>query len=186
MDNPMYLSSSLGAENDRTIFHYTDATGLIGILETWSIWASSIIFLNDAAEFHHTSSAIRDYVASNKNGDKEKLLIDLATNVSFGMTQSLGSFTTSLLHTNVFVASFSSKCDDLNQWRAYASKNGYCIGFKPSMLKNSAEHQGFVLNQVRYTKEEKDRLIQPVVDRYLSDCQWLNTTIDQLKLLKGV
>jgi hypothetical protein len=32
------------------VYHYTDATGVCGILENSSIWATSYLFLNDLSE----------------------------------------------------------------------------------------------------------------------------------------
>ena len=37
----------------KTVYHYTDAAGLIGILKNRQIWATHVTYLNDASELLH-------------------------------------------------------------------------------------------------------------------------------------
>jgi hypothetical protein len=45
--------ASKRAAPDR-IYHYTDAAGLLAIIQTKTIWATDLAFLNDSREFVHT------------------------------------------------------------------------------------------------------------------------------------
>ena len=44
----------------RTVHHYTTSSGACGILNTGTIWATDIRFLNDSSEWHHTLDITRD------------------------------------------------------------------------------------------------------------------------------
>src|SRR5258708_287861 len=48
------LSTSIPDE----LFHYTDAKGLLGIIQDKSIWASSVYYLNDASEVRYGSDLL--------------------------------------------------------------------------------------------------------------------------------
>jgi len=50
-----------------TLFHYTTAAGLLGILKNGNIWASDLRFLNDAQESVYARDMIID--AIEKNGE---------------------------------------------------------------------------------------------------------------------
>jgi hypothetical protein len=135
-----FTSDSIGPPDDRTVFHYTSQAGLEGILRTKSIWATNIRYLNDAAEFKHAIGLFKAHISSRPNLDSHsKLLLEVLHRDAFGQWW----------HENsplpIYVASFSSEADQLSQWRAYASSNGYCIGFPPSMLKKLAAAQGYEL-----------------------------------------
>jgi len=45
------ISTVLGSRPTGLLYHYTDAKGLVGMLEAQQIWASHIMHLNDAT-FH--------------------------------------------------------------------------------------------------------------------------------------
>lgn len=175
----MYLARDFGPEDDRTIFHYTDAAGLDGILKTRTIWASSINYLNDSKEIYYARDLVRNYVNANYDSEVNRLLIELAIGHIF---PELGG---DLFHAQIYVTSFSAKCDDLSQWRAYASKHGYCIGFAPSMLTEHAKQQGFSLEKVCYKKEDQEVLIKPIADSYLSASRELSLSAGQLQSLTG-
>lgn len=44
----------------KTVFHYTTAAGLLGILNTRQIWLSDINFLNDSKEMLYAARAVAD------------------------------------------------------------------------------------------------------------------------------
>ena len=176
------LSRDLGPEGDRTIFHYTDSAGLEEILRTQSIWASSILYLNDSEEIYGAYRLIRQLVRDKDYSDTDQLFIELAVSRASGTADSIGS---EITHGQVYVTSFSGKCDDLSQWRAYASQHGYCIGFAPSHLKKVTESKEFILDKVRYETEDKNVLIKPIINAYLSGCRELDISSKVLNSLMG-
>lgn len=58
------------------IFHYTSQSGLIGIVTTKSLWATSIHHLNDATEFGYARTLMKTAVAKTKR-DAPSALIDV-------------------------------------------------------------------------------------------------------------
>ncbi|TCJ69148.1 UNVERIFIED_ORG: DUF2971 family protein [Dietzia maris] len=114
------------------IYHYTDAAGLRGILQTGRIWATHTDFLNDAAELTFACNELK--VALREQIEVVKLLDESADQGgSREVAKSfLGDFVEDLNGTtggNVYVSSFSLDGDSLAQWRAYAPA-GYAIEFE--------------------------------------------------------
>ena len=108
------------------VWHYTNADGLIGILESGKIWSTQVTCLNDTLELRYFSDclhrAIKDWRA--QQIDDQTLAIALRV-----ADEALDKrdFTT----TGHFVACFSEVKDDLDQWRGYGGGEcGYAIGFR--------------------------------------------------------
>src|SRR4051812_47406897 len=90
----------------RRLFHYTDATGLIGVLEHRAMWASDVRYLNDSSELEHGLALIgqalqKEHAAATDQGVLGHLLVTCDT---VGM----------LSQGEVFAASFSEVADDLS------------------------------------------------------------------------
>ena len=113
------------------IYHYTDAAGLRGILQTGRVWATHTDFLNDAAELEFACDELKDALR-----EQIELLKDLDESAEQGGSREaaaafLQDFVEDLNGTiggNVYVSSFSLDGDSLAQWRAYAPA-GYAIEF---------------------------------------------------------
>ena len=128
------------------LFHYTDGTGLLGIMKSSSIWASEARYLNDEKEVElakdyvqNCASNLRQYrEASQFTPDEKQLLEELEHSAR-------------ATRPGVCVVSFSEERDLLSQWRAYGGTNeSYCLGLSGAVLRTCAEHQGFVLGQCTY------------------------------------
>jgi Protein of unknown function (DUF2971) len=100
------------------LFHYTTSTGLQGILETGTVWATNILFLNDAREFVHGLEPLL-----------QRLRIEVAKHYPAAavsaFTNHLGADSREM---QFFVASFCEDGDLLSQWRGYAAPGGYALG----------------------------------------------------------
>ena len=157
----IFTADSLGPSDDRTLFHYTSQAGLEGILRTSSIWATNIRYLNDAAEFKHTVGLFKDHISSRRDLDSHsKLLLEVLHDDAFGRPWH------EHVPLSLYVASFSREADQLSQWRAYAPSNGYCVGFAPSVLKQTA---GYELIECVYGREEQElRAAQVVASKALA------------------
>ncbi len=112
-----------------TLYHYTDASGLVGMLTNHKVWFTDIRFLNDKTEIIHTRNLVNSLLSSyiKKNPD------NLSTEFAESVTRWQGIENAD----EVFSFSLSAKEDDLSQWRGYAREgNGFTIGFSgPSILK---------------------------------------------------
>jgi len=103
------------------VFHYTSATGLLGIVESRCVWASAAAGLNDKAEIRQGWSKINAWLKAQKQTHEIETLVDYAE-APFQDTH------------DVFVLSGSTAGDDANQWRLYADRGkGYAIEFDPTI-----------------------------------------------------
>lgn len=113
-----------------TLFHYTTADGLKGIVEKNELWATSAYYLNDTAEIIYgygvLAEVLKDWISS--CGLPERSL-------SLGVAKQLqDGFGNQLFNRNIinpiYLACFCEDGNLLSQWRAYGQSGGYSIGFR--------------------------------------------------------
>jgi hypothetical protein len=182
------------------VWHYTTGKGLLGILESNSIWASNINLLNDATENIRAKQLIRDNVrkrikltGKTAKADYEAIINMMGKDVALKLAlpqkeykkrlrELLSQSVWSQFENNIFVACFSQRKDSLSQWRAYTTVGGsYAVGFKKSSLMklhaNPAGKQGkdFVRRQFRgveyYSKKKHDDVFDSFAQTLI--LQWL-------------
>lgn len=109
-----------GRRTDRpSVFHYTSAAGLLGMIEHGELWASEAGGLNDYSEI----SAGRDFVREAWPAERDRFASrhDPGTATFLDqMIMRLGSDWWSTGPDGVFVLCASTVDDDANQWRLYA------------------------------------------------------------------
>jgi hypothetical protein len=114
-----------------TVWHYTTGRGLLGIIESGTIFATQVACLNDSTEIRYAMKLYRDALtdlqqANATDTDANRFLTELLAWSSDDPALPIhGS-------SRFFVACFSRLEDDLNQWRAYSEpggENGYAIAF---------------------------------------------------------
>ena len=133
-----------------TLYHYTTAAGLKGILDSKSLWASDYRLLNDTSEFRYGLAIITSQIQSNENDIKL---------VSADAWLMLESLLTETERSGVFalVASLSIKGDLLSQWRGYNGGKGYAVGINADWLNQNAQSQKFSLFPIVYTQNEQQK-----------------------------
>lgn len=105
---------------DAPVYHYTSATGLIGILTEHALWASESTSLNDLGEIRQGWSFIREYLGKDESEDAAYLL-NLVTDIPDSFLEP-------------FVLSASTSADDANQWRLYGDEGrGYAVRLDSSV-----------------------------------------------------
>jgi hypothetical protein len=113
------------------LYHYTNDVGLRGILETGQLWLTDIFDLNDPSELSHGfSHAIKAMNAMASEGRPESRIFakNFAAFAEQGAIEKAAHY---------FLSSFSSRGDDLGQWRAYADNGrGYALGFDAEVLED--------------------------------------------------
>ena len=124
-----------------TLFHYTTAAGLLGILRSSTLWATDLRFLNDAQESIYAQELVADAVQGMKNP-----VLDPG-HVAHGMGQPAverfaryQGFVLDALNSaeyGVYVACFCESGDLLSQWRGYGSDHGYAIELNTDALKTA-------------------------------------------------
>jgi hypothetical protein len=110
------------------IYHYTNAAGLRGIMQSGTVWLTDAFALNDPSEFAHGLS--HAVTALQQRARKIGPTAEPFTRI-FAEFQMHGVHRA--IHINV--ASFSEDGDDLGQWRAYGDDGrGFALGFESAML----------------------------------------------------
>lgn len=124
-----------------TLFHYTTAAGLLGILNGANIWASDLRFLNDAQESVYARDMVIEAIANmenpvtrpehqaHKHGEPavetfaryQEFVLDELKDSEFG----------------VYVTCFCESGDLLSQWRGYGKDHGYAIEITKDALHNA-------------------------------------------------
>lgn len=99
------------------VWHYTDAGGLLGMLEHNELWASSYLHLNDGAEVTTGITAFDVQLAQAELSASERSF------VANHLEQAKGG----LLGAQTFILSASMAGDSLSQWRGYAGGSGFAV-----------------------------------------------------------
>ncbi len=121
-------------DSTETIYHYTSANGLRGILTNHEIWLTNTAFVNDITECKALKSEMDLFNEENfSNPDVKKAWFDY-------LKQDKED-------NSLYIGSFSRTEDFLGQWRAYGS---YSIGFETYKLAES----NFNLYECVYDKEK--------------------------------
>jgi hypothetical protein len=154
-------------------FHYTNADGVRGILQSKAIWLTDILHLNDPSELKFgmdpARARLHEHLQKSTNELAKRFLSDLDLLITKDVFDVFG----------FYVASFSLDGDHLDQWRAYADNGrGYCIEFSKSIFTGeslAANPAGRVLPvRIEYgrdTIENAQKLvIDEVVIRIRNDC----------------
>ena len=124
----------LQAEQDATdirfpLYHYTDGSGLKGILESGRIWFTDYRHLNDPSELTHGIELAQDVAreCGSRADGRVRLFLECFADM-FRHDNFSGRL-------EFFIASFSRARNDLAQWRAYADNGrGFAIGFAPAIF----------------------------------------------------
>ncbi|MDD3039488.1 DUF2971 domain-containing protein [Bacteroides sp.] len=117
------------------LYHYTTLDGLLGIIQTKTLYASDAMFLNDSSELQYGKELIIEsinHLISEKDfqttyyfdfGDKE---IELLNSVRNQLSKTTFKAT--------YIVCFTTESDILSQWRGYANNSGVRIGFNRDSL----------------------------------------------------
>lgn len=140
-------------QDPEVLYHYTTQGGMLGIIESASLWATKVQYFNDSAEYHLTlrlaEKLVNEFARDGRHGihsdgDRDVLLSEIK----------------STEQANVFVISLSALSDSLSQWRAYGSpSSAFAIGFRRADLKVIAEAIDWQLFKCVYVPEEHRRLV---------------------------
>ena len=146
------------------IYHYTSQKGLIGILTRKSLWATSILHLNDAAEFAYAISLVKSAV---------KRRLDFSKNANeLAILRAIRVLISTLNRNDRFIvcaACFSENSDQLRQWRGYCSPgSGFSIGFEYAQLEPPMMKSEVFLARCVYDIHRQIQLIDELLDGILA------------------
>ena len=144
------------------LFHYTTQAGLIGIVDSGSIWATKIQYLNDSSEFDLSifTNRIDKYIS-----DVEKVSSD---NFELDVLRLARVNTIGIANANICVTSFCTDGDLLSQWRGYTGGGaGYSIGFQTTELLQKIDIFGCKLRRCIYDEADQVAIIDEVISKAL-------------------
>lgn len=143
---------------EERLYHYTTASGLLGILEKKRIWASEIRFLNDMREFSEALDLIKTL-----NGT---ILADQQNRSAMVVNDRIQTILALPRHivTGIFVTSFSEEGNQLGQWRGYCPQGGFSIGFNAEYLKRTLKLKRCIYDRTEQQGYLKRRLL-PVLKK---------------------
>jgi Protein of unknown function (DUF2971) len=156
-----------------TLFHYTDAAGLMGIIESGVLRETHISFMNDSSEYLHAVSLLTQEIDQVRSTESDPVRIgfleEIREPVSRTRSQDAGPY---------FVTCLSAKENSLNQWRAYGrGQGGYSIGFDYAKLGQGMLALTGVLAPVIYELSQQSKLVHDILQWALDEYQRVATTI---------
>ncbi|CED57314.1 putative uncharacterized protein [Aliivibrio wodanis] len=145
------------------LYHYTDANGLIGILENKTLWVNDVNYMNDTHEIKHGLKVIREEFAKNED-DKSKYTVKFLDMLLSNIYQ-IGTF---------LITSFCKSGNILDMWRGYGSSGQkYSIEFDEGLLLTAMKEQypnadiGFY--DCVYGEEETKKLAENICKQWIAD-----------------
>ncbi len=158
-----------------TLYHYTRAEGLRGILSDGCIFVPRAACLNDPEEVKYGENLARKVLAERAAEQAEskavsplvKLLHEVATGPpvdSAGRPSAPGW--TGEVRFDPFVASFSAEPDLIGMWAYFARDGGYAVGFKRAELPVTIGADTFNLSRVIYDVNEQRRIFRRAIEKF--------------------
>ncbi len=149
------------AKPTNVLYHYTSLSGLMGIVDTRSLWISEIRYLNDAEELRHLGRWLSAEIAS--------LLEKPSSNAD--VLQQLRNWLPNRLEAGpkIFVGSFTENGNLLSQWRGYCPHGrGVSVGFAAEEIIAAAGDQDFLVGKCIYDTKQKHVLAERIIKRIVS------------------
>ncbi|MDQ2922611.1 MAG: DUF2971 domain-containing protein [Acidobacteriota bacterium] len=142
------------------LYHYTNAAGLLGIVEHNKIWATHINFLNDASELIYARRLVEEALKHEEEQAKSAIAREFFRRAAtcFDVSQTM----------DVFVSCFCEEGDLLSQWRGYAQAGeGYSIGVDGNQFGLIGGGRNFFFGPVEYDREAQERIVGVVLTMVL-------------------
>jgi hypothetical protein len=140
----------------RILFHYTSLEGFKGIVESGTIWASDIAFLNDTSEISHASKIISEEVERTASGASETVR-ELLRRANHPTDRND-------LSAAFFAICFCESGDLLSQWRAYGDGGrGYALGFDSYEFSSNVYYVRKVVYNLTRQRELVSRVVSDII-----------------------
>ncbi len=171
------------------LYHYTDARGLEGIINTQQVWFTHYRHLNDPSEMEFGMTIAKKVLADvgghtgSLTGRLVKIFCEMVDDL-FSTDQLRATF-------DAYIASFSRDGDDLRQWQVYAANGrGFALGLAPQLFAiedkpNRQPHENVCMAPVCYGDvagrlhhlpaiESASRIVANIVDRKAKELRDIN------------
>jgi hypothetical protein len=146
-------------EAPESLYHYTDAAGLCGIIESGKLRLADIFSLNDPSELKHGLSLAANLWNEPANNYESHFATCFARHLenfhNYDGVEGIGNF---------FTCSFSTDEDELGQWRAYADDGrGYALEFDSQALVDAFIAPNSYTFPVTYDDSEFENLYESLI-----------------------
>jgi len=170
-----------------TLYHYCSTSSFFSIVNSASIWLSSLSQSNDSLEGKIVSASVAQLAEQDKLDERTRSLIEQHIRQIEESTEALGFC-------------LSEEGDLLSQWRGYAQDaTGFAIGFNTDYLEGlcAAGHPlastPVVLKKVRYSPAEQKELLGNTYKRFqklaadslLRKAAWSGTAGKSVEQIRG-
>jgi hypothetical protein len=156
-ETPFSIDAHLRAEPPPVLYHYTSMRAALSIITEEALWATNVFYLNDSSEYRHVLDAII-----------ERIQAKTLEYSNPAQQENLRTYERKLKNDPfgpIYVASFSSKKDDLTQWRGYCPPGlGVCIGFHTEALQVAAWEELGRIGQIIYINNGEGRTYDELLD----------------------
>lgn len=125
------------------LYHYTSQAGLLGMMDSKSLWFTDMLYMNDSEEYHYAAAVVKEIIEKNY----DKYLMSGLTNQYY------------LRSKHLFTFSLSAKRDTLSQWRGYCPNGGYSIRFTENDLADLISRPYLKFKKCIYNKEDIEKLV---------------------------
>lgn len=155
------------------LYHYTNASSLIGIVSNNCFWASNILQMNDSAEYKYSGKIISNFLrikAKEIKGRGADFLDEYAEIFldNFNYLDNKG-----WSNEPIYSFSLSEKPDRLSQWRGYTPHDGgYCVGIYKSKLEEISNSNGYKLEKCIYNEQDQLTRISDILSPVLNSYDW--------------
>jgi hypothetical protein len=139
------------------LYHYTSATGLLGMLDYKKLWFTQLNFSNDVVESSYGVGLIKQVM--------EEYLGLVYTNTYTPDLNTEKDFSQLDLPL-VFTFSLSEDKDSLSQWRGYCPNGGYSIRFDSEQLDAMLKRENLTIGKCIYEKDDQVAFIREQIIRY--------------------
>jgi len=155
-------------KSEKILYHYTSLEGLLGIIESKSIWATNVLYLNDASELNYALKLLSDEV----NDIKGEIPLDAnwLAKLSFfdNLILNIDEIILHPLNFGFFICSFSEEKDLLSQWRGYCPGGiGFSVGINLSKLKDCAKQKECSVTPCNYNEKDHKLALKKLINDIL-------------------
>jgi len=164
-----------------SVYHYTSAAGLFGILDSGVLRASNFAYLNDASEIRYGEAVVQDVLAErlvSASGEAKTVL-----EVVLKTLEKTGG------EIEFYLVCFCAEPDLLSQWRGYGNGSGrFCVGFNSVRLFYETGSPRRDVGRVIYDRNEQAAKVKEVIDHALDAVAHVSQldTKQRLECSKGV
>lgn len=147
------------------LYHYTDGSGFMGIIDSSKLHCSHISFLNDPSEHLYFDEVLNKILFSSKDC---KTIYDSLYNESY--------FGSQYYSHDYYVLSFSRNGDSLSMWNYYSSGNGYNLGLNiQNIINNNTENVGNITRiELVYDESEQYKLLKEYIESFKKKLNKIN------------